>query len=345
MLDQNELTDWVRKYLPAHLTETNVELERVSGDAGFREYFRINCEPSMLATYAPPEHENNLAFVTIGIELAGAGVHVPRVFAVDYQRGYLIQEDLGAELYLKSLRRRTADMLYSRAQAVLLSIQSLNPGKEIFPAYSEKLLYDEMTLFTDWFVRKLLGQSVTSSTQIMLDRLFEKLVGNAIAQPQVIVHRDYHSRNLLVLPLAGVGVIDYQDAVIGPCTYDLVSLLRDCYVRWPETWVLKQRANYLRSAKEACLLPEGLTESDYARWFDLMGLQRHIKVLGIFARLFLRDGKADYLDDLPLVIRYTLEVAGSYLETGDFYEWFTDTLTGPLASQSWYQDWRNAGDT
>jgi N-acetylmuramate 1-kinase len=344
MLDTNELTDWIRNYLPVPLKGTNVELERISGDAGFREYFRINCEPSMLATYAPPEYENNLAFVRIGTELAGAGVHVPRVFAVDYQRGYLIQEDLGAALYLKSLGRRTADTLYNRAQAVLLTIQSLNPDQEIFPAYSNELLRDEMTLFTDWFVHKLLGQSVTSSTQIMLDCLFEQLIGNAITQPQVIAHRDYHSRNLLVLPEAGVGVIDFQDAVIGPCTYDLVSLLRDCYVRWPESWVRKQRSNYLNSAKEAGLLPEGLSESDYARWFDLMGLQRHIKVLGIFARLFLRDGKADYLDDLPLVIRYTLEVAGSYSETRDFYEWFTDTLTGPLASQNWYRDWRSAGD-
>ena len=344
MADSEPFKQWLRTYLPARLLGESVELQPVSGDAGFREYFRVNCTPSMLLAYAPPETENNTGFVTIGRALARAGVHTPRVYAVDFQRGYFIQEDLGQELYLGALNNQTLGPLYDCAEASLLKIQQVPAQQDIFPLYSAERLREELELFPQWFVTELLGHELSSEEQKMLDQLFDQLVDSALEQPQVVVHRDFHSRNLLVLPEQDVGVIDFQDAVVGPCTYDLVSLLRDCYVRWPEALVNARVSGFLHKAKAAGLIRDDLEQSTYLGWFDLMGLQRHIKVLGIFARLYLRDAKPAYLRDLPLVIRYTLEVAPSYPQSRDFCQWFLETLEAPLLEQSWYQDWTQAGE-
>ena len=344
MLNNDGLKNWIKEYLPGQLLGDDIDLAVVSGDAGFRKYFRINSRPPMVATYAPPQQENNIGFVRIGLALSRAGVHTPRVYAVDYKHGYLLQEDLGAELYQDSLTAQTAEGLYERAEAVLLKIQQVPADTHVFPEYCVDRLRDEMALFCQWFVVELLGHPLTIAEQQMLERLFDVLVNNALEQPQVVVHRDFHSRNLMLLPNHDVGVIDFQDAVIGPSTYDLVSLLRDCYVHWPQSLVNQRMCRFLHKAKEAGLAAEDVTEQQYERWFDLMGLQRHIKVLGIFARLCLRDGKSGYLADLPLVIRYTLEVAQRYADTQDFYQWFTSVLLEISAQQDWYQDWHTAGE-
>lgn len=344
MLDKAALKDWIERYSPARPLSSRVDLVSVSGDAGFREYFRINCQPSMLVAYAPPEHENNVGFVAINRALAEAGVHTPRVFAVDYQQGYILQEDLGQQLYQGLLSDKTVDELYGYAETSLLKIQCTAADSAVFPSYDAQRLKDEMALFPEWFVVALLGEGLSLADQLMLDNLFDVLVDNALEQPQVVVHRDFHSRNLLLLPKQEVGVIDFQDAVLGPCTYDLVSLLRDCYVRWPASLVTGRVSSFLHRATAAGLLPEGIEPDQYQRWFDLMGLQRHIKVLGIFARLYLRDGKSAYLGDLPLVIRYSLEVAQGYPETRPFYEWFCARFSDVLMAQSWYRDWHKAGE-
>ncbi len=348
MLDRDLLQAWVSNYLPATLQADLVELEPVSGDAGFREYSRINCVPPMVVAYAPPQYENNEGFVRIGLALARFNVHVPRVYAVDYEHGYLLQEDLGKQLYLQSLRQATSEAqvadLYDLAEAALLNIQKTSADEGVFPLFSAERLRGEMALFPRWFVSELLGASLSGRERAMLESLFDTLVANALEQPQVVVHRDFHSRNLLVLPDEQVGVIDFQDAVVGPFTYDLVSLLRDCYIRWPESMVKRRVESFLVKARAAGLVAEGIDEQQYRQWFDLMGLQRHIKVLGIFARLWLRDGKSTYLDNLPLVIRYTLEVAQRYPQTRVFFEWFEARLGEPLMQQSWYRDWRTATD-
>ena len=344
MSNSDGLADWVKIYLPARLLDDEPELSSVSGDAGFREYFRINCEPSMVVAYAPPEHENNPGFVAISLALGRAGVHTPRVYAVDYEHGYILQEDLGQQLYLDLLNDQSVDSLYEYAETTLLNIQQTSADKSVFPEYSVERLNDEMALFPQWFVGELLGHSLSMVERQMLDSLFDVLVDNALEQPQVVVHRDFHSRNLLMLANKNVGVIDFQDAVLGPCTYDLASLLRDCYIRWPEALVRRRVSGFLQKSQAEGLVNSGIVEHQYQRWFDLMGLQRHIKVLGIFARLYLRDGKSTYLGDLPLVIRYSLEVAQQYPETQDFYEWFCATFIDVLKQQSWYRDWRKAGE-
>ncbi len=344
MLDKAALKDWIERYSPAQLLSSKIDLVSISGDAGFREYFRINCEPPMLVAYAPPEHENNIGFVAINCALGQAGVRTPRVFAVDYHQGYILQEDLGQQLYQDLLSDETIETLYGYAETSLLKIQDTAADRTVFPNYDAERLIEEMSLFPDWFVMALLGERLSLADQLVLDNLFDVLVNNALEQPQVVVHRDFHSRNLLLLPDQEVGVIDFQDAVVGPCTYDLVSLLRDCYVRWPESVVKGRVSGFLRRATAAGSLPQGITGEQYQRWFDLMGLQRHIKVLGVFARLSLRDGKSTYLGDLPLVIRYSLEVAQGYPETRPYYEWFCTRFSDVLMAQNWYQDWRKAGE-
>ncbi|OUS11570.1 hypothetical protein A9Q89_08865 [Gammaproteobacteria bacterium 53_120_T64] len=347
MSDLDALSAWAGQFLPVPLPRAGLQLVAVTGDAGFRRYFRSNTEPSFIVALAPPEHEDNCAFVNIAIAMTQGGVDVPKIYAVDYERGFLLQEDLGDRLYLDVLNDETQSQLYDRAEAALLQIQRLPADSALFPAYDASLLQRELELFPEWFAAGLLGVELDKSARLLLNDLFTTLMSSAAEQPQVVVHRDFHSRNLLALEEGGVGVIDFQDAVLGPLSYDLVSLLRDCYIRWPralvETRVEGFRRKLLAQAGEGAA--PGLSDAaTFLRWFDLMGLQRHLKVLGIFARLSLRDGKARYLDDLPLVLRYVLEVAQKYPETEDFYRWFITCLEPTLDRHSWYLPWQAAGE-
>ncbi len=348
MADLLALQTWFDEFQTGHLPDADLQLTPITGDAGFRSYYRSNTQPPFIAALAPPEHENNLAFVNIAIAMARGGVHVPKIIAVNYEQGFLLQEDLGATLYLDALNNESQDRLYDSAEATLLQIQKLPSDSALFPRYDETLLRCELELFPEWFVSGLLDVQFGTQARSLLDDVFTVLLNNAAQQPQVVVHRDFHSRNLLVLEDGGVGVIDFQDAVFGPLSYDLVSLLRDCYIRWPKTLVEQRvegfRRKLLAQAEEqgqTLTLPNSVT---FLRWFDLMGLQRHLKVLGIFARLALRDDKIRYLDDLPLVLRYVLEVTKKYPETEGFYRWFIQCLEPKIIDQAWYQPWQSAGE-
>lgn len=346
MSDREALQRWVDKYLATEQTGDGapVKLEPITGDAGFRQYFRVDSTPSTIAVYAPPSLENNVAFVAIDLALRHAGVRAPRILAVDYEHGFMLQEDLGAKLYSGLLCCESPELLLDTAVDTLLKIQQMPHDEAIFPPYSAKMLLKELELFPEWFVGGLLEQRLSTDQRQLLRKCFAQLVDNALEQPQVVVHRDFHSRNLLALEDGDVGVIDFQDAVIGPVSYDLVSLLRDRYVYWPEALISRGLVDYLTRARALGIVESGVSEQQFRRWFDLMGLQRHIKVLGIFARLWLRDGKRGYLELLPIMIRYTLEIASSYQEYSNFFHWFETTLSQPLQRQDWYRNWQTAGD-
>ena len=339
MTPPSPLAEWIARYLPEEFRlRQPVELLALPGDAGFRRYFRVASEPPVMATDAPPNQENIPAFVCKALALARGKVRVPRVYAVDYGSGFLLQEDLGTELMAAALGTDTEEVCYRTALEVLLGIQRVAPDAQVFPAYDAALLGEELALFPRWFVADLLGVGLAAEDELLIDELCAVLLASAAEQPRVVVHRDYHCRNLL-LGEEGLGVVDFQDAVIGPVTYDPVSLLRDCYHRLAEA----ELERYLDCYFDAMAVPAAARQQ-WRRWFDLMGLQRHLKVLGIFARLWLRDGKPRYLGDLPLVIRYVLEVTERYPESRRFRDWFEARLLPALVRQPWYRDWRTAGD-
>lgn len=311
------------------------EWQALAGDAGFRRYFRLASEPPLLAVYAPPATEPNAVFLKLAAHLRQHGVLAPAVAAADLARGFLLIEDLGPALLRQELDEESVEGLYAEALNCLLHLQQCPTESLSLPAYSRERLRQEMNLFNDWFVPRLLGHPLSEPESAMLHTWFTYLENSALEQPQVFVHRDYHSRNLIYRNGSPPGVIDFQDAVTGPITYDLVSLLRDCYIEWPEPRVRRWALCYANIATQAGLLP-ALDEERFLRWFDWMGLQRHIKVLGIFARLSLRDGKHGYLNDLPLVIRYTLGVARRYKEGDEFVAWFEQTLMPLVQRQPWW---------
>jgi aminoglycoside/choline kinase family phosphotransferase len=284
-------------------------IEPASGDASFRRYFRVfpATGESLIVMDAPPDKEDCRPFVDVSARLETAGVHVPHIHAQDLKQGFLLLEDLGDRLYLGALTPQTADALYGEAIAALVRIQR---GRSAgLPRYDKDLLLREMALFPEWLLGVHLGLSLSPAERDLLDQAFALLVDNALEQPQVLVHRDYHSRNLLVCGRHGPGVIDFQDAVLGPLSYDLVSLLRDCYIRWPRERVMDWVERYASQARRAGVL-EAEAVGHLPTWFDRMGIQRHLKAAGIFARLMHRDGKPGYLGDIPRTLEYIIEVAG-----------------------------------
>lgn len=333
----DSLLDWCARHVrPAE--GHALGLSMVSGDASFRRYYRLTgCSPSRVAVHAPPDKERNLEFTRVAVLLRAAGVHAPEVLAFEPIQGFLLLEDLGDSLLRGSLAANSVDRLYGLALDTLLDIQRapVAGGGWALPPYSDALLRQEMALFPEWFLQRLLGITPTPEESALIAGTFDALCASALAQPRVLVHRDYHSRNLMLLADGSLGVIDFQDAVQGPVTYDLVSLLRDCYVRWPPEQVRGWALAYATRAAAAGIMP-AMTDADFLRAFDLMGLQRHIKVLGIFARLWLRDGKPGYLNDLPLVIRYTLDVAAAHAETAGFAEWFRARVLPEAERHDWY---------
>lgn len=340
-LRKSALAHWVSQTIPAQ--EHPVELVSLGSDAGFRRYFRYQMPSQWLAVDAPPATEDSTQFIAIAHFIAQQGVRSPRIAAADTTQGYLLVEDFGDRLFLRALTDQNADALYQQAMNSLLKLHRSQGDSALIPAYDRALLRRELDIFSEWFAGKLLGHSLAASEQKLLDEVFIQLEDNALAQPQTFVHRDYHSRNLMLLNDGTLGVIDFQGALWGGVTYDLVSLLRDCYQRWPAAQVKTWALDYRQQAIEAGIIP-AVSEDEFLRWFDLLGLQRHIKVLGIFARLNLRDGKTDYLNDLPLVLRYTLEVADQYAELRPFADWFKHTLLPLAQQQPWYQDYLTAGD-
>lgn len=325
----------VQTHLPQDRPQDGLQWQSLSGDAGFRQYFRLATEPPTLAVVAPPATENNEAFLAVADYLRERGVRTPRIIAHETQQGFMLVEDLGRDLLLDHLTPDSADLLYGKALMTLLRLQQLPLDSQIFPAYSREKLRTEMRTFGQWFVQGLLGYSVTDTETALMESAFQQLEDNAVAQPQVIVHRDFHSRNLVHSADSAPGVIDFQDAVIGPLTYDLASLLRDCYISWPAPQVRRWALAYADMARDVGLLPD-VSQEVFLRWFDWMGLQRHIKVLGVFSRLSLRDNKHGYLQDLPLVISYVRHVSAQYPELAEFAAWFDERLLPLAERQDWY---------
>jgi N-acetylmuramate 1-kinase len=311
-----QLTQWLRD----DLGFAGASLAPASTDASFRRYFRlIRGTQSYIVMDAPPQKEDSAPFLKIARMLAGMNLNVPLVLARDMERGFLLLSDLGTRQYLDELPAPgAADTLYADALDALCTMQTADGRIAAdLPRYDEPLLMREMELMPEWFLRRHLLLHVTDEDRALLDRLFGMLVRVAAEQPAAFVHRDYHSRNLLVTAENNPGILDFQDAVWGPVTYDLASLLKDCYIAWPtrrvRAWVLGYREKLLAAGFDL-----EADDREFLRWFDLIGLQRHIKVLGIFARLYYRDGKSQYIKDLPRVLHYVRETAAAYPETAPF---------------------------
>ncbi len=305
-----QLQEWLRS-----LSSTPViadSLRVASADASFRRYFRVDTPSgqTLIVMDAPPPQEDVRPFIHVADVFGKTGVTVPQILEQDIERGFLLLSDLGNTTYLNQLNNDTANKLYLDAIDALVLLQTQSKP-DALPEYDRALLLRELQLFPEWYIGKHLKATLTDEQSASLNKVFDMLLANNLAQPQVYVHRDYHSRNLMVLPNGNPGMLDFQDAVYGPITYDLVSLLRDAYIQWDEEMVLDWAIRYWERAKRAGL-PVAPDIDSFYRDFEFMGLQRHLKILGIFARLYHRDGKDAYLKDMPLVMEYTLKTARRY---------------------------------
>jgi aminoglycoside/choline kinase family phosphotransferase len=284
-----------------------------SSDASFRRYFRVlgTSGDSFIVMDAPPSHEDTRPFIHIAKLMAQSGLNTPLILEENISEGFLLLSDLGNQTYLSCLNGETAPKLYKDAMGALVKMQ-MSAKDETIVLYDRALLTRELMLFPEWYLSKHLGMSLTDPQTEDLNKVFELILQNNLAQPQVLVHRDYHSRNLMVTTENNPGILDFQDAVYGPITYDLASLLRDAYIEWEETEQLDWAIRYWEMARKAGLPVSG-EFGEFYKDFEWMGLQRHLKVLGIFARLYHRDGKDAYLKDIPLVLKYTRKVAERYI--------------------------------
>jgi aminoglycoside/choline kinase family phosphotransferase len=315
------LRAWLDQALPSNVNA----IAPASEDASFRRYFRVSLRHSLtlsdsgaraatlIAMDAPPPREDCRPYVAVARLLSDAGVHAPEIVAADVEHGFLLLSDLGTETYLAALTEASAPVLYRDASAALIRWQCAS-REDVLPVYDEALLRRELDLFPDWYIERHLGQSLTRAQRTTLESAFARILAEALSQPRVFVHRDYHSRNLM-LSAPNPGVLDFQDAVLGPVTYDLVSLLRDAYITWSEEQQLDWAIRYWEGAREASL-PVGDDFAAFWRAFEWMGVQRQLKVLGIFARLYHRDGKAGYLPDMPRVMAYLRGACARYRELG-----------------------------
>lgn len=310
-MDRTQLVEyWVKEQFP----EQSFTMQSASADASFRRYFRILVEDqTFIVMDAPPQHEDCGPFLKVAEILAEAGVHVPRIMAFNAERGLMLLSDLGNTTFLQALtdQPETAQGMYGDAMEALITMQ-LSPHANCLPPYDKNLLLKELKLFPEWYIAKHLQTKLSERQQTVLNSVFEHIVQNNLAQPKVLVHRDYHSRNLMVTS-PNPGIIDFQDAVYGPITYDLVSLFKDAYIRWEEEQILDWVIRYWEKARKAGL-PVDPDFASFYRDFEWMGVQRHLKVLGIFARLNYRDGKSTYLNDMPVVMGYLRKTGERYRE-------------------------------
>lgn len=313
-----ERLEQIQNWLQQALHGESYDLAPASSDASFRRYFRVSLSKrSLIVMDAPPAQENCAPFVHVAQLFKAAGVHVPEILAQDLAQGFLLLSDLGTETYLAQLNTETADHLYRSANSALIKIQRASQPDQL-PAYDAAHLMREMRLFPDWYLAKHLQVQLTPQQTSVLDNALQEILNNVVAQPAVYVHRDYHSRNLM-LSDPNPGVLDFQDAVFGPITYDLVSLYKDAYIAWDEERVIDWCIRYWEDAKRANL-PVAEDFGAFYRDFEWMGIQRHLKVLGIFARLYHRDGKDGYLKELPRVLDYLRKACSRYRALGPFLE-------------------------
>ncbi|MFK8018492.1 MAG: aminoglycoside phosphotransferase family protein [Pseudomonadales bacterium] len=308
----------------------------LSGDASFRKYFRLTVDEShYIAVFAPPETEKNAEFLSIAQLLADQGINVPQVLAVDLEQGYFLQSDLGDTLLLGELNDTSVEHWYSKALTILGQLQQLKPADALL-TYSAVQMREDLERFPEWFVEGLLGYEMSAKERELFDIFCQQLIDQALQQPQVPTHYDYQSRNLMVTADSDLAVIDFQDTLIAPMTYDLVSLLRDCYIKWPLARTHQWALSFAEQAKTSLYLDTSVSDETFLGWFDFMSLQRHVRVLGTFGRLYLRDNKPGYLSDIPLVCEYVQEVAGAHSEFSQFTSWFVGTLLPIAQQQTWY---------
>ncbi len=300
----------LRAWLAGLLAGADYSLAPASADASFRRYFRVTfAGGTRIVMDAPPDREDCRPFVKVARLMADAGLHVPEVQQADIDRGFLLLSDLGDTTYLKALDDGNADALFGDATSALVAWQQAS-RPDVLPPYDRVLLQREMDLFPDWYVGRHLGVSLSAEQRAMLAGINGLLADSALAQPAVYVHRDYMPRNLM-LSSPNPGVLDFQDAVYGPLTYDVASLFRDAFISWPEERALDWVVRYWEKAKRAGIPVDGDFGAFYQA-FEWMGLQRHLKVLGIFARIRYRDGKPAYLEDAPRFLGYARAVCSRY---------------------------------
>ncbi|RDJ00106.1 aminoglycoside phosphotransferase [Dyella solisilvae] len=300
------------------LDDATLTLESASSDASFRSYWRTHHQGrSWIVMDSPPEKEDPRPWVAMGERLAAAGLHVPTVYAKDLEQGFLLIEDLGHRLYLSELDEQTADALYGDAMDALLNMQTRMTFADL-PPFNHELLVSGLEVMPEWFLGRHLGHTPSCDEWDVLEAAFNVIIRNALEQPRCFVHRDFHSRNLLIVEENNPGIIDFQGALAGPITYDLASLLRDAYIVWPRERVEGWVESYRQSLLDADMIDAQVTQAHFLRWFDLTGMHRHVRVLGQFYRLWYRDGKPGYLADVPTVYRYVVSVARRYPELADF---------------------------
>jgi len=307
--------DAIKNWLMSELKFENFTIEVASADASFRRYFRLFCDgKSWIIMDAPPDKEDCRPFVHIARLIENAGVQAPHIFNFNEAQGFMLLSDLGSTAYLDKLNNESADSLYFDAIQSIVKMQIIEAD---VPVYDKKLLQFEMSLFSDWFIARHLGLTLDEMQIKTVSDTFLLLTESALQQSTVFVHRDYHSRNLMIADEnnpdeSNPGVIDFQDAVNGPPTYDLVSLIKDCYIAWPREKQLHWIDQFLQ------LSPIDTGRQVFIKQLDLMGMQRHLKAIGIFARLNYRDGKSDYLKDIPRTLAYVIDVCQRYEELQNF---------------------------
>jgi len=318
----NQIEDWLTTVLPEIFREQawgevpKGSLTAASSDASFRRYFRWAGEGrSLIVMDAPPPQEDCRPFVQVAALLAEAGVHVPRILAQDLERGFLLLSDLGTLTYLEVINAANADDYFQAAIDALLAFQGKQPTNGSLPLYDRALLARELSLFPEWYVGRELDMTFSASQLERWQAVCDRLIDSALAQPQVLVHRDFMPRNLM-LSMPNPGVLDFQDAVIGPVTYDITSLFKDAFLSWPEPLVQRWLLGYWEQAR-AVGIPVQPDFADFQRASDLMGVQRHLKVMGIFARIWHRDGKPRYVADTPRFLAYIRTVVARRPELAD----------------------------
>ena len=319
---QNALNKWLKSLFG----DSPFTLSLLAGDASFRRYFRLRSgKLTYVVMDAPPDKENITPFINIGNILAGVGIHTPAVHSVEYTQGFILLEDLGDQLFLSALSHEKANPLYTAAMTTLLELQQCPMPHPQIASFDEPFMLQELTLFHEWFLKAYLSIELDTNEEQCLKETFNWLTREIAAQPQVFIHRDYHSRNLIIVNQSNfddIGVIDFQDAMYGPFTYDLVSLLKDCYIQWPRTQVIQWLSDFYHKLPNK----HDWSLADFTRAFDLCGLQRHLKVLGIFCRLHLRDHKTTYLRDLPLTLNYVNACLESYDELRPLYQFMQNKV-------------------
>ncbi|MGL1832494.1 aminoglycoside phosphotransferase family protein [Rhodocyclaceae bacterium SMB388] len=308
--------DRLEQWLAGQLPDQPLALRPASADASFRRYFRVGgsgAAPSRIVMDAPPEHEDCRPWLKVAALFREAGVHVPEVIAQDLEQGFILMSDLGDTTYLEALRPDNAAHLYADALGSLLAIQKIS-RPDVLPDYSREKLLNELRLFDEWYVSRHCAFRLDEAQRAMLATLYERIIEVNLSEPHVFVHRDYHSRNLMRMDgRANPGIIDFQDAVYGPISYDLVSLFKDAYITWDEEFTLDLMIRYWEAARQLGL-PVRADFANFHRDFEWMGVQRHLKVLGIFARLNHRDGKEGYLRDMPRVMEQLRRTCTRYRE-------------------------------